>query len=203
MDREVPRHEHDDSGFTLVEVIIAGVVLVVGLVAVAYGVTLGLAVVSTAQMDTLARQKAREAMEDVFTARDTASITFDQICNEPNTGCLFKSGFYPLTLAGADGIVNTDDDVNDPRGANPPATPQCGTVAIANPNHMEWICTPGPDGILGTSDDVTVLLVGYQRSIQVTQITSLLKQITVTIQYTTPGNLTRKVTLVAVMSPYV
>jgi prepilin-type N-terminal cleavage/methylation domain-containing protein len=181
MDRGVPRHEHNDSGVTLIEVIVASVVLVVGLVAVAYGMALGLAVVTTSQQDTIARQKAREAIEDVFTARDTSTLTFDQICNVgAGAGCIFVSGFTALTTPGPDGIVNTADD-----------------------GGTETVDTPGPDGVLGTADDIQVALSGFQRKIQVTQLTAILKQVTVTIQYTTPNGLTRSVTLVALMSPYV
>jgi prepilin-type N-terminal cleavage/methylation domain-containing protein len=182
MNRKISRHEHDDSGFTLIEVMVASVVLVVGLVAVAYGMALGLSVVTTSQEDTIARQKAREAMEDVFTARDTASITFDQICNiAAGTPCIFVVGFTGLTLAGPDGIVNTADD----------------------PAAIETVVTPGADGILGTADDVLVPLNGFQRQIQITALSPVLKQIAVTIQYTTPRGITRSTTLVAVMSPYV
>lgn len=46
-------------------------------------------------------------------------------------------------------------------------------------------------------------LSGFQRQIQVTQLTSILKQVTVTIQYTTPNGSRSSVTLVALMSPYV
>ena len=181
MDRGVPRHEHDDSGFTLVEVIVASLLLVVGLLAVAHGFGLGIAVVKTAQDDTIARQKAREAMEDVLSARDTSNVTFDQICNiSAGTPCIFVNGFTALTTPGNDGIVNTADD-----------------------GPVEWVWTPGPDGILGTADDDKVYLNGFQRRIQITQITPILKRITVTVQYKTPGGLTRLVTLEAVVSPYV
>lgn len=181
MDREVPRYEHDDSGFTLVEVMIASLLLVVGLVGLAYCFALGLAVVTTAQEDTIARQKAREAMEDVLSARDTSNVTFDQICNvSVGTPCIFVNGFTALTTPGNDGIVNTADD-----------------------GPVEWVWTPGPDGILGTADDDKVYLNGFQRRIQITQITAILNQITITVQYKTPRGLTRTVTLVAVVSPYV
>jgi prepilin-type N-terminal cleavage/methylation domain-containing protein len=200
MDRELPRHAHDDSGFTLVEVIVAAVLLVVGLVAVAYGMAVGLAVVATAQEDTIARQKAREAMEDIFTARDTLTITFDQICNVGDgPSCIFVKGAEPLWYAGVDGIVNTADDSSDTRGTD---VNYCGDP-INNPKHVECVFTPGPSGVLGSAQDVRVFLTGYQREVQIKQISSILTQITVIITYTTPGGLSRKVTLAAVMSPYV
>jgi prepilin-type N-terminal cleavage/methylation domain-containing protein len=181
MVRSIPRHRKSEEGFTLIEVLIASLVLVTGLLAVAFGLGAGLAVVTTSQQDTVARQKAREAMEDVFTARDTASITFDQVCNiGAGASCIFVNGFTGLTTAGPDGIVNTSDD-----------------------GPIEVVDMPGPDGILGTADDVLAPLIGYQRSIQVVQLTSILKQITVTIQYATPTGISRQVTLTAVMSPYV
>lgn len=133
------RREHNDSGLSLVEVVVASLVLVTGLVAVAYGVTLGLAVVTSSQLDTIARQKAREAMEDVLTARDDANITFDQVCNVGSgASCIFVNGFTALTTPGPDEIVNTADD---------------------GPTETVW--TPGPDGILGTADDVQVPRNGF------------------------------------------
>ena len=65
---------HDERGFTLLEVLIAMAVTVIGLLAMAYGVGLGLAAVQISTMDTIAREKAREAIEDVVTARNTATI---------------------------------------------------------------------------------------------------------------------------------
>jgi len=174
--------QRGERGFTLVEVLIATVVMVIGLLSVAYGLGLGVAVIQTSTQETIARQKAREAMEDVFAARDDARITFAQVCNiGTGPSCIFVNGLTSLTTPGPDGIVNTADD-----GA------------------VETVTLPGPDGILGTADDVTASLVGYQRSIQVTQITSILSKITVTITYTTPQGLQGPpVVLVALMSPYV
>jgi prepilin-type N-terminal cleavage/methylation domain-containing protein len=183
----------DERGFTLVEVMIATVVMLTGLLSVAYGIGIGLAVVQTSTEDMVAREKARETMEDVFTARDTASITFSQICNLPGTGCIFVSGLEPLYTPGPDGIVNTADD-----GTETPLPTGCSAAPC-----IEMLDTPGPDGILGTTDDIFVPLTNFQRSIQVTQISTVLVQVTVTIQYTTPKGLSRSVTMVALMSPYV
>lgn len=52
-----------ERGFTLLEVLIALAVLMIGLMSLAYGIGIGLAVVQMSTMDTIAREKAREAME--------------------------------------------------------------------------------------------------------------------------------------------
>jgi len=187
-----PSTQSDERGFTLLEVLIALAVLVVGLMSLAYGIGIGLAVVQMSTMDTIAREKAREAMEDVFTARDTSTIQFAQICNIPATGgnpnnCLFVNGYTPMNTTDSQGLVNT--------------------TAATNLS-LEQYTTPGSDGVLGTADDVTYNLTGFQRSIQVTSVSSsdgytVLAQVTVTILYNPLPWLSRTVTMVTVMSPYV
>jgi hypothetical protein len=144
-------------------------------------------------MDTIAREKPPAAMEDVFTARDTSTINFSQICNIPTTGsnpnnCLFVNGFTPMYTADPSGLVNT--------------------TAAATQGTIETYVTPGPDGILGTADDVPYNLTGFQRSILVKPISSsdgytMLAQVTVTIMYNPLPWQQRKLILVTVMSPYV
>jgi prepilin-type N-terminal cleavage/methylation domain-containing protein len=182
-----------ERGFTLLELLIAMAVLVTGLMSMAYGIGLGIEVMQMSTMDTIAREKAREAMEDVFTARDTSTISFSQICNIPTSGsnsnnCLFVNGFTPMYTADSSGLVNT--------------------TAAATQGTIESYMTPGPDGILGTPDDVAYNLTGFQRSIQVTSVSSsdgytVLAQVTVTIIYNPLPWLSRTVTNVTVMSPYV
>ncbi len=172
-------HPCKEAGFTLVEVLIAGVVLSIGLLALATTYGQGLASVVTAQEDTIARQKAREAMESVLTGRNTANLTFAQIANQSNGG-VFTDGYTPLTTPGPDGIVNTKDD-----------------------GPVETMVMPGPDGQIGTADDVIVTLSGYQRQIEITDLSKILKQVTVRIQYTTSRGFLRWVTLVCYVSPYV
>jgi prepilin-type N-terminal cleavage/methylation domain-containing protein len=194
MDPVVPCQEHDERGFTMVEVMIASVILVVGILSLAYAFGMGLGVIGTAQEDSIARQKARQAMEDVFTARDTGGITFPQICNVGSgSSCIFVSGFEPLYTTGPDGLVNTADD-----GTGTPLPTGCSLTPC-----IETTDTPGPDGILGTADDVFVPLIGYQRQVQITQLSAILNQVTVTIKYTTSTGISRNVRLVALIGPYV
>ena len=193
MGQVAPTRAREESGFTLLEVMVASVILVTGLLSIAYFFGVALGVVATAQMDSIARQKAREAMEDVFTARDTGGINFNAICNVgAGASCIFVSGFEPLYTAGPDELVNTTDDGTG-------TLPHGCSVSPC----IETVDTPGPDGILGTADDVFVPLMGYQRQIQITSLTSILNRITVTIQYTTPQGITRSVQMVALIGPYV
>jgi prepilin-type N-terminal cleavage/methylation domain-containing protein len=184
----------EERGFTLLEVLVAMMVMVVGLLSLAYGIGLGMEGVQMSTMDTIAREKAREAMEDVFTARDTSTINFSQICNIPTTGnnpnnCLFVNGYTPMYTADNLGLVNTN--------------------AAATQGTIETYQTPGPDGILGTADDPPPYnLTSFQRSISVTTLSSsdgytILAQVTVTILYNPLPWQQRTVTLVTVMSPYV
>lgn len=211
MDGPTPYRDYNDNGFTLVEVMISAVILVTGLLSLAYAFGLGLGSIDTAQMDSIARQKARQAMEDVFTARDTGGITFSQICNGPTAGCLFDSSstWEPLYTPGPDGLVFTADDgtaapvpgvtTHGAAGGNVLPT-GCSTAPC-----IETVETPGPDGILGTADDIYAPLDGYLRNITITPVagTSNLDQVTVTIKYTTPNGITRYTTLVALIGPYV
>jgi type II secretory pathway pseudopilin PulG len=180
-----------ESGFTLIEVMVAGLVLTTGLLILAYGYGQGLASVVTAQEDTVAREKCRETLESVMTALNTNNLTFNSICNvSQGAGCIFVDGFTPVYYAGNDGIYGTADD------AGPCTAPaQCG---------IQTYVMPGPDGVLGTADDITVSLSGtYLRKIDISAgpVTNT-RQITVTVQFTTSSGQTRSVVMTSYASPY-
>lgn len=191
-------HLSSESGFTLVEVLIAAIVLSVGLVVLAFGYGQGLVSVVSAKEDTIARQKARETIESVTTALNTQNLDFANVCNTPSQGaaCIFVEGFTPLYNDGADGIFGTADD------AGPCTLPVwCG---------IQTIIDPGPDGLLGTADDIPVPLTGYQRQIVVTNpdgtttlpLSTSLRKITVTVTYKPARALVRNVVLTTYVSPY-
>ncbi len=180
----------DERGFTLLEVLVAMAIVVTGLMYVAYGIGQGLQAVQMSTLDTIAREKAQEAMEDIFTARDTGMLNFQtQLCNVGSgASCLFVVGYTPMNTADTLGLVNT-------------------TAAEANPVETYWV--PGPSGVLGNPDQpAAVKLTSFQRQIQVSTAASsdgydTLAQITVTIMYSPAPGVTRYTTMVAIMSPYV
>ena len=180
-----------ESGFSLLEVVLASVILMVGLLSLLAVFSAALASTQTTQQDQIARQKAKEGLESVFTARTTGQIDFDQIKNDVNGG-IYLTGFQPLRAAGPDGLVGTTDDTNS-------ADPACGGY--------ECVLLPGPDGILGSSDDVHLPLSNYQRNIAIVDVLNAdgtvnqnLRQIDVTIQYTAPRQ--RTYTSTALISRY-
>jgi hypothetical protein len=159
------------EGFSLLEAIISTGILATGLLTLAGYMAYGLAYVSGSSFALLAREKAREAVESVHTARDTGRLTWTKIQNEAQGG-VFKDDFTDLKTPGLDGLVNTADD-----GA------------------IEELRTPGVDGLLGNTDDLRQSLTNFKRKVAITSLlrdgTSVvnpnLRQITVTIKYTVNG----------------
>lgn len=162
----------NEQGVTLIEVLIATVVLGIGLMAAAQ--TMGTAVSSVliSQERLIAKQKAREALESVFTARNTQNIIWSDIRNASDGG-IFVSGFQVMREMGTDGIANTSDDASAP---------------------LETIVLPGDDGNLGTSDDEVRTLANFERSVTVTDVllpnTAVdpdVRQVEILVRYTDRG----------------
>ena len=159
------------TGFGLLEAVISAVVLVIGLVALAGLFSQSLASLQNTREDLIAKQKARESLEAVYSARNDATVGFAGIQNV-SSGGIFLDGFQPLFLAGANGIVGTT-----------------GESGI-----LDRQILPGPDGIVGTADDVIIPLINFQRQIQITplidstgNVSPDIRQISVTVQVTSPN----------------
>ncbi len=161
-----------EGGFSLLEVVVAMSLLLIGLLGLAQVFYVGMSLVGTSSPNLVAREKAREAIESVHTARDTHTITWAEIRNEDapvcgaglvaNGGGAFSNGDLTLRAAGPDGLVNTEDDT--------------GVEA-----------SPGPDNILGNRDDV--MMTGFTRQVEICDIAGndALRQIVVTIRYKGSG----------------
>jgi prepilin-type N-terminal cleavage/methylation domain-containing protein len=166
-------------GFTLIETMIAIAILSFGVVSLLAVFGMAVSVTQNAQENLIARQKALQTMESVYTARNSQQITFAQIANIASGG-IFTNAATPLWAAGPDGLVNTADDIPFAAAAPCPAGPEC-------------LVLPGKDGILGTADDVGMSLSNFTRQIQIASvleddgvtINPNLRQITVTITYYT------------------
>ena len=176
-----PRNSRSHQrGFTIIETMIAMAVTGIGIITLIAAFAAGLAATQTSQENLIARQKTLEAMESIYTARNTQQLSFSQISNFP-TG-IFTSGSTQLLCAGPDGLANTTDDTNCPANGPCAAGPEC-------------VVMPGPDGILGTSDDVGMSLANFTRQVQISSVLEsdgvtvnpTLKQITVTVSYTPTG----------------
>jgi prepilin-type N-terminal cleavage/methylation domain-containing protein len=175
-------HASGQRGFTLIETMIAIVIMSIGIVTLLAAFGTAVATTQNAQENLIARQKALEAMESIYTARNTQQITFSQIANIASGG-IFTGGATQLLSAGPDGLVNTADDVSFPASGACPAGPECITL-------------PGADGILGTADDKAMSLANFTRQIQIGTVLETdgvtidpnLKQITVTVSYLTGGS---------------
>jgi len=152
-----------ESGYSLREVMMAVAVSVIGLVSLLALFSQSVVTMFLVQEELIAKQKAREALESVYTARNTQN-SFADIENI-NDGGIFEDGFKPLKVSGNDGLIGTQDD-----GA------------------VETLLLPGPDGLLGNGDDINRTLTNFERQIEIIPVGSYpdLKQVTVTVRYTTP-----------------
>ncbi len=166
MEKKILRN---DKGFTLVEVMIAMAVMSFGILSLVSVFTQGLVSSNQTQIQYVAQQKAQEAMETIFTSRDTRLLTWAQLGNI-SAGGIFKDGAQPLCAPGPDGLFGTaDDDLTTP------------DVIITG---------PGPDKIFGTSDDVgTNLNPWMTRTISFVPVanTANLQSVTVTMNWQFQG----------------
>lgn len=180
MDASVAMHSHagSDRGVSLVETMIAMLVLTVGAIGMASVFLYGMQSTASSPNELIATQKATEAIESVYSARDSHTLTWNQLRNVSNGG-IFVVAATDMKLAGADGVVNTSDD---------PAT-------------IESVSLPGPDQTFGNGDDVTQVLRGFTRQITIADMTLDLRSITVIITYQA-GSVTRTYTLTTYISRY-
>jgi len=175
------------KGFSLVETMVALGVLVTGVLGAAAVLAAGMQNLSSSPADVVTTQKAAEAMEAVFSARQSGKLTWSQLKNvNGSSGTdngIFLDGPRPLYLPGADGLVNTADD------------------AVAG---LETVQLPGKDQGLNTADDQYVPLTTFTREIQIRDVAGengQLRSIIVTVKYKN-GTQTRTYTLTTYLSSY-
>lgn len=157
-----------ENGFTLLEVVVAILILTIGLMGTAAAITYALQFSTLSKNLSNAKLVIVSTVEEVESLRNTRRLDYKQIENvgtvdntdSPNFFGGFSSGFKAIsTKPGADGVNGTDDDLSS---------------------------APGLDGIWGTSDDTidaSLARGGYSRQIAITNLSDTLKKIEVKVRY--------------------
>ncbi len=165
---------NNSEGFSTLEVLMALFVVTIALTSLL--ALYGYAISTMALMQDLliAKQKSRETLESIYTARNTQQITFDMIQNVSDSG-IFIDGYQPLkrpnpTSGNGDGLIGTADD-----------------------GDIEEMRLPGPDGYLNTGDDEVRVLTRFERQIQIdpifyadSTVNPDVRRVLVSIRYNTP-----------------
>jgi len=156
-----------ESGITILEMVIAMLILTTGLLGLAASIGYAVTVSNRGRNLTNTKLLAVSLLEQMETLRNTDQLTFGQIANAgsvDNTGATlnfagFPTGYNPISVnPGPDGIFGTSDD----------------------------LINPGADQTYGTGDDFTDVswgIAGYSREIRITNLNPNLKRIQVTLRY--------------------
>ncbi len=183
------------AGFTLIESMAAVVVLMIGVLGLAAMLADGMAYMSMSEDDYIAQQKAAEAIESVFTARDVGQATWSTICNTGDTTTcasgIFLTGSKPLCDPGPDAIIDTADDF-------------AGSTCAGNP---DAILVPNAAGNMNPPQRLA--LSNFKRTVVITSVDDSggnpianLRQITVTITYSSGRFQNKTYTLNAYISNF-
>ncbi len=154
---------HSERGFSLLEMVIAMVILTVGLLGVASAIGYSLMVSNQGRGVTNSKMLIVSILEQMETLRNTRELAFEEISNSQVTGSTFRgfpydpAVFRPVsTVPGNDGVFGTVDDL--------------------------W----GPSG---TTDNHSLARPGVSRQIKITTFPTnpYLKKIEVTLRYSVDG----------------
>ena len=177
------RGSQDQRGFGLVETVIGLSILAFGLLGIGAAFSQGMRSMAGSNYDILAREKAAETIESVFTSRDTKTVSWAEIRNVQgetgSDGGVFLDGEQPLRLAGDDGLLNTEDDAEE----------------------IETLTQAGPDGEPGTGDDIVQPLTEFTRQILIIQLGPTLRRLRVVVRYKV-GAEARQYEIVTYISSY-
>lgn len=162
-----PGSRGPEAGFTLLEISVSMVVLMIGLMTLSAAIGYALSISNRGGKVTNTKLMIVSILEQMETLRNTKQLTFGQISNEgqvDNTGAERPFAGFPTTFApvstepGPDGLFGTGDD----------------------------LINAGPDGVYGTEDDFTdnsLARDGYSRKITITPLSDNLKRIEVTLTF--------------------
>ena len=160
-----------EAGFSLLEMVVAMLILTIGLLAVASAIGYAMMVSNSGRGITNSKMLIVSMLEQMETLRDTGQLHFNEISNAQVAGSSFTGfpdTFLPVSrMPGPDGIHGTADDLR----------------------------SPGPNGTYETSgttddfDDPTLARPGYTRQVIITTLPTndYLKKVQVTLRYSENG----------------
>ena len=165
---------NNSEGFSTLEVLAAMFVLTIALTSLLALFSYAISTMTLNQDLLIAKQKSREALESIYTARNTRQITFDMIQNVSDSG-IFLDGYQPL------------------KRPNPISGMGDGLIGTADDGAIETLTLPGPDGVLGNGDDEVRVLDRFERQIQIDPILYAdstvnpdVRKVMVSIRYSNP-----------------
>jgi prepilin-type N-terminal cleavage/methylation domain-containing protein len=167
------KRRQSQSGFSLLEMVVAMVIMTVGLLGVASAISYALMASNRGRGITNAKMLMVSILEQMETLRDTGQLHFNEISNSQVVGSTFTgfpATFQPVsTKPGPDGVFGTADD----------------------------LVSAGADGIYGNSDDFTdptLARPGVQRQILISTLpdNDYLKKIQITLRYSPGGGEVRE-----------
>jgi prepilin-type N-terminal cleavage/methylation domain-containing protein len=167
------KQRRSESGFSMLEMVVAMVIVTVGLLGVASAISYALMASNRGRGITNSKMLIVSILEQMETLRDTGQLHFNEISNGQVTGSTFTgfvADFAPVSISpGPDGIFGSADDLID----------------------------PGPNGTYGNSDDFTNVNLarpGVSRKIVITTLADndYLKKIEVTLRFSPNGGETRE-----------
>jgi type II secretory pathway pseudopilin PulG len=157
----------DERGFSLIEAVVAILIITIGLIGTAAAITYALEFSAISRNVSNAKLVIVSTTEEIESLRNTRRLDFKQIANagavdnngSPNTFNGFSSGYKEVSLnPGPDGVNGTDDDLH----------------------------SAGADGTYGTTDDFddpTLVRSGYVRQITITNLNTTLKKVEIKVRY--------------------
>ena len=157
-----------EGGFSLLEMVVAMVIVTIGLLGVASAISYALMASNRGRGITNAKMLIVSVLEQMETLRDTGQLHFSEISNSQVVGSSFTgfpATFQPVsTVPGPDGVFGTGDDLT----------------------------SAGPDLVYGTADDFTdptLARPGVTRQILISTLpdNDYLKKIQVTLRYSPNG----------------
>jgi prepilin-type N-terminal cleavage/methylation domain-containing protein len=164
---KVKTESSSEAGFSLLEMVVAMVILTVGLLGVASAIGYALMASNRGRGITNSKMLIVSAMEQMETLRDSGQLNFNEISNTRVSGSTFggfPTTFEPVsTVPGPDGVFGTADDL---------------LTLQANGSY-----TPDPSKARP----------GVVRQVLITDLDPLLKKITVTLRYFPNGGEMREI----------